>query len=219
MFFNKRGFSLVELLTVVTISATLTTIGIRLYSEYLESAKLNNVKHSLAFIFSSQQAFKNTWKTYHSNLMVIGASPVGNFEYDIGFKESETETSVPAYPIPKLLAINECNNFYQICSTACKTKAKAAIDASTAALPSTTLRDSIKDSYSSEKSCTFSSNFINTNSIQNCTDCANAKTSKDAFTAVALFEDTKITINESKFICEVSTLPNLNDNGCNDPIN
>ena len=134
-FFQKRGFSLIELLTATSVVGILSVVGVKSYQAQTNKARSAEAKHSLSYIYVAEINFKSSWETYHENLMLIGAVPSGSYYYDVGFERgasanmSKTEGNLGNYPLPSTLTVKECVNFYQICDGTCITKTKAAVRA------------------------------------------------------------------------------------------
>ena len=126
LFFKKKAcqnkaFSLIELLTTVSIIGVLSVIGIRSYQTQTNKAKTAEARHSLSYIYSAEQNFKASWDTYHENLIAIGATPSGTYSYDIGFSKgvslSKTDGYLANYPGQEDLDKSDCSNFADICKT------------------------------------------------------------------------------------------------------
>lgn len=123
--FQKRGFSLIELLTSVGIVGVLSVVGIKTYQAQTNKSRTAEAKYLLSAVFSAEKNFKDVWGTYHENLIVIGAIPEGVYHYDVGFGKTSTTTLSKTdgsldnprspYPSPASLQVEECTNFYQIC--------------------------------------------------------------------------------------------------------
>ena len=131
---KKGGFSLIELLTTVGVVGTLTVVGIKSYQSQTNKARSAEAKHSLSFIYTAEQNFRDTWNAYHENLIAVGAVPSGTYHYDVGFSinaaRSKTDGFLDDYPLPPSLDVVECTNFYQICETgtgSCTSKSAAKV--------------------------------------------------------------------------------------------
>ena len=127
LLFKTKAFSLIELLTSVSVIGTLSVIGIKSYQSQTNKARTAEAKQSLSYLYTAQRSFYNNWNTYHENLMVVGAAPSGLFYYDIGFSNSgsmsTTDGDLGEYPEVvsgvQILNIQQCSNFYQICEDEC----------------------------------------------------------------------------------------------------
>lgn len=119
-FFQNKGFSLIELLVTVAIAGTLAVIGIKSYQAQTNKTRSATAKHSLSYVWQAENNFKETWGTYHENLMLIGAVPAGVYHYDVGFDSkaslSKTEGNLERHPLPESLDVSSCTNFYRICN-------------------------------------------------------------------------------------------------------
>ena len=124
---SSRGFSLSELLTVTAVVGVLSAVGISSYRTQQSKAQTAEAKYSLASVFSFEQEFKETWDTYHENLVIVGAIPIGPQKYDVGFFDTTLDSMAPN--IPNAYAQQAaCNNWDQICdtgSTGCAAKVGA----------------------------------------------------------------------------------------------
>ena len=132
-FFQKKGFSLVELLTTMSIVGTLSVVGIKSYQAQTNKARSAEAKHSLSYVFTAEESFKDIWSTYHENLAAIGAVPSGAYHYDVGFGISAVLSTADGelgiYPLKSSLDIRECTNFDQICKGECLSKTETAVEA------------------------------------------------------------------------------------------
>lgn len=123
--------NLVELLTTVAIVGTLSVVGIRTYQTQVHKSRMTEAKQSLSFVYTAQKNFRDTWGTYHENLMSVGAIPQGAYHYDVGFGKSvslsNTEGNLGNFPLQTSLNVRECTSFYQICKGDCITQTKAVV--------------------------------------------------------------------------------------------
>ena len=131
-FFQKKGFSLIELLTTVSIVGTLSVVGIKSYQAQTNKARSAEAKHSLSYVFTAEESFKDIWNAYHENLAAIGAVPSGAYHYDVGFGQSavlsKTDGDLENYPLDgDSLDIRECTNFHQICAGDCLSTTATAV--------------------------------------------------------------------------------------------
>ena len=122
MKFQNKAFSLTELLTSVAIVGTLSVVGIKSYQKQTNQAKTAEAQKTLSYVYSAQRNFYNNWGGYHENLVAIGATPTGLYNYDIGFGKSATLASnygdLGSYPKvggANLLNVRACTNYRQIC--------------------------------------------------------------------------------------------------------
>ncbi len=74
---NKKGFSLIEVMTVVGIIAVVSLIAIPNYQRFNAKAKQANAKAELASIYGMQIAFNQEFESYHPNLFIVGYTPDG----------------------------------------------------------------------------------------------------------------------------------------------
>lgn len=82
---NNRGFSLVELLTVVAIIGLLAIIGIPQYNLYRVKAYQTEARGLLAALHAAESSFNVEYGGYHSSLKVLGVAPLGKARFNIGF--------------------------------------------------------------------------------------------------------------------------------------
>ena len=135
MFLHKKGFSLVELLTTVSVVGTLSVVGIRSQQAQVHKARSVEAKHSLSYVYNAEKNFYETWNTYHENLVAVGATPSGIYYYDVGFGPivktdiKQNEGNLAQNPLAKSLDFVECTNFDSICkgtaSDSCAGKIRA----------------------------------------------------------------------------------------------
>lgn len=74
---NNKGFSLIEVMTVVAIIAVVSLIAIPNYQRFQAKAKQANAKAELATMYGLEIAFNQEFGTYHSNPYFIGYTPDG----------------------------------------------------------------------------------------------------------------------------------------------
>lgn len=74
---SKSGFSLVELMVVVSIIAILASIAVPNFSKMSARAKQTAARIELSGVYTAEQAFFTEYSTYHPNLPYIGYIPDG----------------------------------------------------------------------------------------------------------------------------------------------
>lgn len=82
------GFSLIELMIVVSIIGVLATIGIPLFKSYLLKAKMGEAKVMLGAIYTAEKAFYAEHEAYGNRLDMIGidtSKPATGLIYSTGF--------------------------------------------------------------------------------------------------------------------------------------
>lgn len=75
--FNKKGFTLIELMVVVGIIGVIALIAVPNFNRFQAKAKQANAKTELASMYGMQKAFFTEFSQYHSNLWLIGYTPDG----------------------------------------------------------------------------------------------------------------------------------------------
>jgi type IV pilus assembly protein PilA len=101
--FNKKGFSMIELMVVVAIIGVLAAIGIPQYSKFQAKARQSEAKLSLAALFTAEESFRQEWNQFSVSLVNIGFSVQGaRLRYITGFTAGagctsySTSTGAPA---------------------------------------------------------------------------------------------------------------------------
>ena len=113
----NSGFSLLELMTAAAITTILSAVGLSSYKAQKNKAKAAEAKHSLSTIYSAEQQFFEQWNTYHENLVLVGAVPIGPQHYDTGFNQAST---ISLAVVPDAYAKEEdCVSWYRICNGDC----------------------------------------------------------------------------------------------------
>lgn len=82
---NRHGFSLVELMVVVSIIGVLAAIGIPQYSKFKQNAYSAEAKSALANLFVAEKAFYLEHSGYHTSFQAIGFTPAARGVYNVGF--------------------------------------------------------------------------------------------------------------------------------------
>ncbi len=100
-FFNKKGFTLIELMIVVAIIGILAAIAIPNFMNYQCKAKQSEAKSNLGTIRTNQEAYRAEYDTYKDALPAIGFATSGNTRYTYsttgtttGFTATATSTTV-----------------------------------------------------------------------------------------------------------------------------
>lgn len=84
--FNKKGFSMIELMVVVAIIGVLAAIGIPQYSKFQAKARQSEAKLSLAALFTAEESFRQEWNQFSVSLVNVGFSVQGSrLRYKTGF--------------------------------------------------------------------------------------------------------------------------------------
>lgn len=107
---NQRGFTLIELMIVVTIVGILATVAIPNYFTYQARARQSEARANLAAVFTAQISFfaNNVGNSYGTSFITIGWRPDGNtrYTYALAGGGSAEPASNPVY----LAATNEVTN-------------------------------------------------------------------------------------------------------------
>ncbi len=93
---NKNGYSLVEIMIVVSIIGILSAIAIPRFQSFQRRAKQSEAKTMLSALYSAQKVFRTEHDSYYSNLLVVGLEPEGSLRYTIGFG-TVTSASLPGF--------------------------------------------------------------------------------------------------------------------------
>lgn len=116
---EDSGFSLLELMTAAAITTILSAVGISSYRAQKNKARSAEAKHSLSMLYSAEQQFHEQWGTYHENLVLVGAVPIGPQHYDVGFNQKAAD-DLPDVP-PAYETEENCVSWYRICNGDCAT--------------------------------------------------------------------------------------------------
>lgn len=94
----NNGFSLIELMIVVAIIGTLSSIAVPTFLEYANNARRTQAKTCLSGLYTANQSFFAEWSQYFGNWDNIGYKTEGNVYYRCGFWASAGGASPP---VPK----------------------------------------------------------------------------------------------------------------------
>lgn len=84
---SRNGFSLVELLIVVGITAVLGSIATSIYSGWKENVARNQAKAHLTSLYSAEAIFFAEWNQYFADFNELGFRPEGNTQSSIRFAQ------------------------------------------------------------------------------------------------------------------------------------
>lgn len=128
---RREGYSMAELVTAAAVVGVLSTVGVKSYQAQTNRARTAEAKQSLAYVYTSEQSFRDNWRSYHENLVAVGAVPSGQYHYDVGFDSatalSTSDGDLGSYPTTQVLSQSQCTNFNQICQGSCSTAIVSAI--------------------------------------------------------------------------------------------
>lgn len=87
---GSKGFSLVELMVVVSIVGLLAAIGIPQYAKYQSKARTSEAKAALSALFNAERSFQLEWQQYSVDLKNIGFGVEGSdLRYVTGFQTAQ----------------------------------------------------------------------------------------------------------------------------------
>ncbi|MBO7126042.1 prepilin-type N-terminal cleavage/methylation domain-containing protein [bacterium] len=96
---RKKGFTLIEIMVVVTIMGILAAVAIPLYSGYANRAKRVEAEEQLMTLASAEEDYFNTYRQYTIDKDMlkkyygIEFGGTGNKHYSIDFPSDDTENS------------------------------------------------------------------------------------------------------------------------------
>lgn len=82
---SEKGFSLVELMIVVSIIGILATIAIPSFNKFQIKARQSEAKSLLGGIYIAEKAFFAEWASFYGDFRDIGFLPEGRMRYAVGF--------------------------------------------------------------------------------------------------------------------------------------
>lgn len=90
---NKKGFTLIELMIVVGIIGILVAIAAPNFARYQSKARQSEAKFALSGIYSAEKSFYSEYSAYSGGLDSIGYEPEGlKRYYDVGFSAAHTDS-------------------------------------------------------------------------------------------------------------------------------
>ena len=96
MFKNQKGFSLIELMVVVSIIGILSSIAVPQFQKFKKKAQQAEAKTLLSGIYTAQKIFSVEHNTYYSNLYAIGFEVGGVVKTFAGFYFGNATVSPPS---------------------------------------------------------------------------------------------------------------------------
>lgn len=97
---SSKGFSLVELMVVVSIIGILAAVAIPNFQRFTAKAKQSEIKSNLSALYSAERAFNAEWQQFIGGFAAMGYQPLGQLRYTHGFTGSN---ALPQnYPNPAL---------------------------------------------------------------------------------------------------------------------
>lgn len=91
---SNKGFSLVELMVVVSIIGILAAIAIPSVSKYMAKARQSEAKSNLSSLYTAEKAFFAEYNTFDSRFAAVGFTPEGQLRYAIGFTAAGAQAGV-----------------------------------------------------------------------------------------------------------------------------
>ena len=89
---GKKGFTVIELMVVVSIIGLLATIALPQFRKYQRQALQASAKAELSAVYMAQKVFKSEKGTFYGNLWATGYKPEGTITYRV-FRQGSTVTS------------------------------------------------------------------------------------------------------------------------------
>lgn len=83
---SQKGFSLIEMMVVVTILGVLASIGINSYKSMTYNTRVNQAKSQLTILYSGLRNFHTEWNQYYGDWRNLGTKVQGDLYYRVGFQ-------------------------------------------------------------------------------------------------------------------------------------
>ncbi len=80
-----RGFTLIELMIVISIMGVLTAVAVPNYVRYVNKSKQNEAKVNLESLYAAEKSFYFNHLFYSPRFDAVGFKPAGSLNYHTGF--------------------------------------------------------------------------------------------------------------------------------------
>lgn len=106
---SQKGFSLIELMTVVAIAGILAAIAVPNFQRFQAKSRQSEAKTSLGSLYTSELAFYSEWRGFYGSMQAVGYAPPpgATAYYEVGF----TNTGPAPDGLPAI-AVNDANTRY-----------------------------------------------------------------------------------------------------------
>ncbi|MCB9086614.1 MAG: prepilin-type N-terminal cleavage/methylation domain-containing protein [Bdellovibrionaceae bacterium] len=84
-FLGRGGFTMVELMLVVAIGGTLSTMAVSSYKNYQARARQQEARYLLSIMYTAQLTYHAQWGIYFGDFANIGYAPSDNLHFRVGF--------------------------------------------------------------------------------------------------------------------------------------
>lgn len=116
---NKKGFSLIELMIVVAIIGILAAIAIPNFQRFQAKSRQSEARANLSGLYTTQKAFFNEWQQYFADFINIGYRPEGTLRYETGFGAAGAVVAPVTYTGPGAMAGAMATNFSTMANNYC----------------------------------------------------------------------------------------------------